>query len=71
MKLALTVEPAVKVVDAVPEGVVVCAVLVIVDWLGTPVPVVPPTVRVAVPTLLLLSVAVTVTFPDRPVGTVT
>lgn len=30
MKLALTVEPAVNVVVAVPEVVVVCAVLVIV-----------------------------------------
>lgn len=71
MKPALTVEPEVKVVVAVPDGVVVCAVLVIVCWLGTPVPVDPPTVRVAVPTLLLLSVAVTVTSPFRPVGTVT
>jgi len=70
MKLALTVEPAVKVVVAVPWGVVVCAVLVIVVWFGTPVPLDPPTVRVAVPTLLLLSVAVTVTFPDKPAGTV-
>jgi len=70
MKLALTVEPAVKVVVAVPEGVVVWAVLVMVVWFGTPVPVDEPTIRYAVPTLLLVSIAVNVTFPDRPVGTV-
>jgi len=69
MKPALTVEPAVNVVVAVPEVVVVCAVLVIVVWLGTPVPL-EVVVKVAVPTLLLLSVAVTVTSPDKPAGIV-
>lgn len=68
---ALTVDvPAVNVVVAVPVDVVVCAVVVIVVWFGTEFVVVPPTDRIAVPTLLLLSVAVTVTLPDRPVGTV-
>jgi len=71
MKPALTVEPAANVVAAVPEAVVVCAVLDIVVWLGVPVPDVPLTVRVAVPTLLLLSVAVTGISPDKPVGKVT
>ena len=53
----------------VPAAFCVCAVLVIAAWLTdeSASPVV--TVRTAVPTLLLLSVAVTLTSPDRPVGT--
>lgn len=71
-KLALTVDPAAKVVVAVPEGVVVCAVLVMVVWLGTAVPpACVETSKYAVPTLLLVSLAVTVTLPERPCGTVT
>jgi hypothetical protein len=70
-KLALTVEPAVNDVVAVPEVVVVCAVVDIVVWLGTALPPVEVvTVRYVVPTLLLLSVAVTETLPDK-LGTVT
>jgi hypothetical protein len=62
---ALTVDvPAVNVVVAVPDGVVVCAVVVIVLWFGTAFePVLMPAItKVAVPMLLLLSVAVTVEF---------
>lgn len=44
--------------------------LVIVVWLGIAVlPDPAPTVKIAVPTLLLLSIAVTVTLPDKPPGT--
>lgn len=61
-----------NVVVAVPDGVVVWAVVVIVAWIGTSVlPLPPVTSRVAVPTLLLVSVAVIVTSPERPCGTVT
>lgn len=43
--------------------------LVIVVWLGIAVLPDAPTVNIAVPMLLLLSIAVTVTLPDRPLGT--
>lgn len=69
-KLTLTVDPDVKVVVGCPAAFCVCALLDIAAWLTTnPVP---PVViaMIAVPTLLLLSVAVTVTLPERPVGTI-
>jgi len=69
MKLTFTVDPDVKVVVTCPAPLSVCALLDNVDWLtmNPPVPVV--IVRYAVATLLLVSVAVSVTFPDMPAGT--
>lgn len=68
-KLTLTVDPDVKVVDGCPAAFCVCALLDIAAWL-TMIPADPVlTVRTSVPTLLLLSVAVTLTSPERPVGT--
>lgn len=68
---ALTDEPDVNVVVCVPWSVVVCAVLDIVVWFGTPEPLDPLTSYVCVAMLLFPSVAVMLTFPDRPLGMVT
>jgi hypothetical protein len=69
MKLTFTVDPEVKVVVTCPAPFCVCALLDSVDWL-TVIPVDPVViVRNAVATLLLVSVAVSVTFPDMPAGT--
>lgn len=69
MKLTLTDDPEVKVVAGIPAPFSVCALLAIAAVLRVN-GVVTPTDRYAVPTLLLVSAAVTVTFPLTPAGTV-
>jgi len=66
-----TVVPRANVVAAVPLAVCVAAVLASVAVSRVYAPPAPAalTVNVAVPTLLLESEAVTVTFPERPEGT--
>ncbi len=69
MKLTFTEDPEAKVVAGMPAPFNVCALLAIAAVLRVNC-VVMPTDRYAVPTLLLVSAAVTVTFPLTPAGTV-
>jgi hypothetical protein len=69
-KLTFTVDPEAKLVATCPAPFSVCALLDIAAWLKVNGLVV-PTVSVAVAALLLVSIALTVTLPDRPAGTVT